>query len=128
MTAFNFQARFAPLVESGAKRQTIRTSRRCKPGALVQLYTGMRTKACRKLVIPDPVCDLVDYIGLHPNHITFGNRDHHPADPDDVARADGFRDYDDMLAWCRATYSNPYITGFVHRWRPASPAGEGVTV
>jgi hypothetical protein len=52
MTALNFKAQFAPLVESGQKRQTIRRAGRSKPptvGEELQLYTGQRTKQCRLL-------------------------------------------------------------------------------
>lgn len=66
MVAFNFMPQFAPLVASGTKTQTIRQTARAKPGDRLQLYTGQRTKACRKLVDPDPVCTLVDYVGIRP--------------------------------------------------------------
>ena len=59
MPAYNFQKQFAPLVESGQKRQTIRAigkRRHARPGESLQLYTGQRTKACRKLISPDPEC------------------------------------------------------------------------
>jgi hypothetical protein len=51
MPALSFKARFADDVESGAKRQTIRAWRKrpFRVGDRVYLYTGMRTKACRKL-------------------------------------------------------------------------------
>lgn len=53
MPLLNFQSRFAPLVESGEKRQTIRAYRKDgrdpKVGDRLYLYTGARTKACRKL-------------------------------------------------------------------------------
>ena len=50
MPAYNFQARFAPLVESGQKRQTIRRTAKCAmPGATAYLYTGQRTEHCRKI-------------------------------------------------------------------------------
>jgi hypothetical protein len=37
MVAFNFQERFAALVESGTKTQTIRQTKRAKKGDLLQL-------------------------------------------------------------------------------------------
>ena len=53
MPALNFQKQFAPKVESGEKRQTIRALRKDgrdpKTGDTLYLYTGMRTKSCRKL-------------------------------------------------------------------------------
>ena len=51
MPALNFKTQFAPLVESGKKKQTIRQVRKhpIKVGDTLYLYTGMRTKQCRKL-------------------------------------------------------------------------------
>ena len=55
MPALNFQAQFAPLVESGEKRQTIRAYRKDgrdpTPGCKLYFFTGMRTKACRPLIV-----------------------------------------------------------------------------
>jgi hypothetical protein len=48
MPAYNFKAQFAPAVEAGQKLCTIR-GRAAKMGTTAYLYTGMRTKACRKL-------------------------------------------------------------------------------
>lgn len=66
MVAYNFQAQFADAVHRGFKRQTIRAPRKhghVQAGAPVQLYTGMRTRGCRKLIDPDPIC-----IKLIPGH------------------------------------------------------------
>lgn len=55
MAAYNFQKRFATLIESGDKNHTIRRigkRRHASPGEAIQLYTGMRTKFCRKLLDP----------------------------------------------------------------------------
>ena len=51
MPAYNFKERFAADVEAGRKRQTIRRKRKrpTKPGDVLYLYVGMRTKRCRKL-------------------------------------------------------------------------------
>jgi hypothetical protein len=52
MVAYNFMARFAPSVEDGTKRQTIRACGKRRPprrGEQLQLYTGMRTRNCRLL-------------------------------------------------------------------------------
>jgi len=51
MPAYNFKERFAADIETGSKRQTIRRKRK-RPtvvGDILYLYTGMRTKKCRKL-------------------------------------------------------------------------------
>ena len=54
MPALNFKKQFAAAVQSGKKRQTIRQPRKdgrphAKVGDQITLYTGMRTKGCRKL-------------------------------------------------------------------------------
>jgi len=51
MAAYNFQKQFVPLIESGAKRSTIRARRKNgylpRPGDVLRLYNGMRTKSCK---------------------------------------------------------------------------------
>lgn len=53
MPALNFKQQFAPAVEAGIKRTTIRAKRKDgrdpKRGDTLYLYTGQRTRACRKL-------------------------------------------------------------------------------
>ncbi len=74
MPAYNFKSRFAPKVESGEKRQTIRKRRKvgnAVPEKPIQLYVGQRTKACRKLVDPDPECKSVHPIKIT-RHFAFG--------------------------------------------------------
>lgn len=63
MVAYGFKAFFAPQIEAGVKRQTVRSERKrhARPGEAIQLYQGMRTRQCRKL-IPDPPCTAVDRI------------------------------------------------------------------
>ncbi|MEM1046838.1 MAG: hypothetical protein AAGL24_11815 [Pseudomonadota bacterium] len=120
MVAYNFQKRFAGDVESFRKRQTIRAkrkSRHARAGEAVQLYTGMRTRSCRKLIDPDPVCELSTSCAIREEGITLGNHAH--VDLDEFARADGFADFDDMKAWFRDTHGLPFI-GQLIRWRPGS--------
>jgi hypothetical protein len=66
MVAYAFMKLFVPQVEIGLKRHTVRAHRKrhARPGEAVQLYTAMRTKYCRKLVEPDPVCSLVQEIRI----------------------------------------------------------------
>lgn len=50
MVAYSFQQCFIDPIERGTKQQTIRPARRrrhARPGDALQLYTGMRTRACR---------------------------------------------------------------------------------
>jgi hypothetical protein len=60
VVVYGFKSEFAPLVASGQKVHTIRDLRKddrhAKPGSKLQLYSGLRTKNCLKLVDPDPIC------------------------------------------------------------------------
>lgn len=66
MVAYSFAPQFVPAVESLVKRQTVRGHRKrhARPSEPVQLYTAMRTRQCRKLVDPDPLCIAVDTIAI----------------------------------------------------------------
>ena len=116
MVALNFSPEFAGPVERREKRQTIRQTRRAKIGDRIQLYTGQRTKDCRKLSDIDPVCTYVGYVAIRPGFLTVGNVDDHPRDRDVFARADGFKDYADMVAWFQARYGQHSFIGYIHKW------------
>lgn len=116
MPAFNFMAEFVPLIVSGQKVQTIRQKQRAKPGDPLQLYTGQRTKACRKILAVDPICTVVDYVSIRPEYITLGDTRKHADDADAFAVRDGFEGYDDMVEFFRETYGSPYFQGYVHCW------------
>ena len=64
MPALSFKKQFATMVESGKKHQTIRKTRKrpIKGGDKLYLYTGMRTKSCRKL--GEAVCKSAENIEI----------------------------------------------------------------
>ena len=73
MAAYNFQKRFVGPIKAGTKTQTIRRigkRRHARPGEMIQLYTGMRTKSCKKIV-PDVVCLKVSEIEIRINAAGF---------------------------------------------------------
>lgn len=118
MPALNFQARFADAVFRGTKRQTIRKNRKrgqIKPGDILYMFTGMRTKHCRR--IHTARCALTDPISI------FGHRavvfvSHKRLTADDVerlARADGFESSIDMMDWFNRKYG-PKFEGVLIRW------------
>lgn len=113
MPSFDFKPGFAEPIRSGWKVQTIRRSKRCQTGDMMQLFTGLRTRQCQR--IANVSCILSDYVHLERGGISFGNKARHP-DVDDFARWDGFRDYDDMLSWFRNEYGTADFIGYVHRW------------
>lgn len=64
MPSLNFQQRFAGKVESGEKPHTIRAKRKrpIKSGDTLYLFTGMRTKYCRRLATK--ICTKVEAITI----------------------------------------------------------------
>ena len=116
MVAFNFQERFADKVASGEKPSTIRSTMRCKIGDSIQLYTGQRTKECRKL--GEGVC-----VGVA--EITIGLADgtpwaisgrigevfHHSR----LSQQEGFKNEMEMVDFFRQRYGLPF-TGYLHAW------------
>ena len=134
MVALSFKAQFEFPIVTGIKRQTARVQRKRPPraGELLQLYVGMRTKHCRK-IIPDPVCTEVCLIMItvdadHPEliaGITFDGvtalRDH---EIERFAVADGFAAPAGTSAW-RAMgnfwmrhHGPGKFIGHVIRWEP----------
>lgn len=131
MVAYSFQKRFVAPIRAGTKTQTIRAfsaagKRHVLPGRLIQLYTGMRTKACER-IIADVVC--VDVLPIHItmwdayiDRITIGNVPRDVVDLDAFARADGFRNLDDMSAFFREMHRDGF-KGALIKWQPTT---EGV--
>ncbi len=136
MVAYSFQKRFAEAIATGhpatgiVKRQTIRAPRKrhARPGEPLQLYQGMRTKHCRR-IIADPICIAVrplelfialGYIRFTDTGEAFGIT----TMLDDFARQDGFLHWADMQAFWQAAHpeaSDPNLafTGLLIRWEPA---------
>ena len=124
MVAYSFKKRFVPLIEAGLKRQTIRGERKrhARRGEPLQLYFGMRTAHCRK-IIDDPICEAVWPISLwvptklEPCTIRFGGAgryiDH------DFAVRDGFESVEDFTRFWFDTHGPGTFHGVVIGWGPA---------
>ena len=113
MPALNFQKRFAPKVESGEKRQTIRATRKdgkphAVPGQRLYLYVGQRTAYCRKL--GEGICTRTAQVFITESHAIHvgGQLLRTMAEEDAFARADGFADATAMLAWFEKTHGLPF--------------------
>ncbi len=99
MVAYGFKKFFAPQIEDGSKTHTIRGHRRrhAHPGEAVQLFTGLRTRQCRK-IIADPTCVSVlpivitstDLIGVGIAYIEIDGRPLHRDEIEPFAISDGF--------------------------------------
>lgn len=70
MVAYGFKKFFSPQIEDGTKRQTIRgdRARHARPGEAIQLYEGMRTRHCRR-IIADQLCTAVLPIQIRLNEL-----------------------------------------------------------
>lgn len=113
MPALNFQPRFADLVESGHKTQTIRKTLRGKVGDTVYLYTGQRTKNCRKLGEGRIV--LIQAIKIRRQGVYFGNTLLPGKEHDELAAADGFSSCTEMFDWFEKQHGLPF-DGFLYKW------------
>lgn len=102
MVAYNFQRQFVEPIKTGRKKHTIRKNGKrdhAKPGDRLQLYTGMRTKSCNKIVADDPECVLsvsiqieVGFDRIHSIYIGGDEVD----DLDYFAKSDGFESINAM--------------------------------
>lgn len=99
MVAYGFKPFFEAQILTGFKRQTVRGDRRrhAHPGEDVQLYVGMRTRHCRK-IIADPKCIavlpiVIESTDLIDAGIAYIEIDGRPLNRDEIeafARLDGF--------------------------------------
>ena len=107
MPAYSFQEQFAPAVEQGKKRQTIRPPRKrpTRPGDTLYLYTGMRTRRCRLLRVA--TCRAVTPITIHPDHVILDGRRLSPEETLALARADGFENVEAFFDFFRRRYGLP---------------------
>ena len=120
MPLFNFQKQFAADVESGKKRQTIRSRRKIRPqvGQTAYLYTGARTKACRKLG-EDTITDVID-LWITSRGVLFDTapilHDSLSIEAlDEFAKKDGFADWKTMCDWFEKTHGLPF-EGDLIKW------------
>lgn len=117
MVAFNFKKKFAPKVESGEKPSTIRQTKRCDVGDLIQLYTGQRTKFCKKL--GDAVCIGTAKI-LVTEECPYESSNCEGIVKPDVSiplyEQEGFSNAKEMQDFFREQYGLPFV-GWLHVWR-----------
>ncbi len=123
MPALNFKAQFAPLVESGEKSQTIRKVRKhpIKAGDRLFLFTGMRTKQCRKL--RETVCTNARMIAIQPPGGVIVSEGIYlwekgqlsTTEAKQLARKDGFSRLTDFVRFFKDQYGLPF-EGVLIEW------------
>lgn len=120
MTTLMFQERFAPLVTSGTKRQTIRPRRKkpIKVGDQLSLrkWSG---KAYRspQVVLLDAVCTRTANVEIGEWEILIDGQVLRPDQKQSLAQADGFKDAAEMITWFAATHDLPFV-GTLIVWDP----------
>ncbi len=117
MPALNFKAQFADAVERREKRQTIRAPRKDgrdpKPGDVLHLYTGMHTKACRRLGAG--ICLEVTPVTITETDIRYDGAWLGPDALYNFAKADGFTGTEELAKWFEKVHGLPFH-GLMIRW------------
>jgi uncharacterized protein YqfB (UPF0267 family) len=120
MRVILFQSRFAPMVQSGKKTQTIRKKARCKPGDQLSLriWTGKPYRSKQKIFL-STVCVSVkkisighgllrDEIDQEGDMISIDGFLLPSKDRAVLARSDGFECATDMLEFFKQNYGLPF--------------------
>jgi hypothetical protein len=127
MVAYSFQKQFADAIISGKKRHTIRAygkKRHAFVGETIQLYVGMRTKHCIK-IIPDQVCKKVEQVSINVKELEITGIEFRKGrnitllcneDMEKFARRDGFDSVSHMHAFWKHTHGTGRFTGVLIGW------------
>jgi hypothetical protein len=118
MPAYNFKPEFVDDILTGRKTSTIRALGKRpppKPGETLYLFTGMRTKKCRKLLtVP---CLQVSHIVIKRGGMLIDGK---PTDFEQrrlISRADGFAHFHDLANWFGHEHGLPF-SGHLIVWKP----------
>jgi hypothetical protein len=127
MVAYSFEARFEEPILAGVKRSTIQPigqRRHAYPGDELQLYGGMRTKACRLLMrVPCLSTTSIAFTSAGAVTVWGGGSFHmgmRSAEMADLAAHEGFDGVEEMMAWFEDRYGLPTPTMIRMRWNPAT--------
>jgi hypothetical protein len=128
MRVILFQERFAGLVRSGAKTQTIRKRARCKPGDVLSLrrWTGKPYRS-KQEVLREAVCTgVVSRVEMDCKGIWVGCRLALAESPaaDANARADGFANWKEMAEWFKDAHGLPF-EGELIQWEVTETRKDG---
>ena len=117
MPALNFKKEFADKVASGEKEQTIRALRKDgrnpRPGQTLYLYTGMRTKYCRKL--GQAVCTSVESVCIEGGDILLNGDSLSCHAEREFSLADGFKSESEFYDFFRKNHGLPFW-GLLIKW------------
>ena len=122
MPAINFKQRYGEAILAGTKTQTIRAPRKdhrptASKGQIVALYTGMRTKSCRKLM--DVLCTNTSQIVIDNDPYRIIVNGTPVKDEDAFVKADGFDGFLDFVEFFDKTHGLPFH-GTLIEWEQTS--------
>lgn len=139
MVAYSFRPRFVDAIRVGLgqpvhhepggahvyhpKRQTIRAvgkRRHARPGEVLQLFTGMRTKQCKSIGVARciDVVPITINVKQHQMPITLDGRSITGGFIHEFARADGFASGEDMLEFWKKEHGLGMFKGLLIAWEP----------
>lgn len=119
MVAYNFRPQFVQPIQSASKRHTMRPQRKrhAHLGEPIQLYCGMRTRNCFKILDPDPICIRVAPIVLGPWGIELdGIETRDPHELNRYAQTDGFESWRELRRFFILTYGKGTWEGVFVEW------------
>ena len=119
MPALSFKKEFAKMIEQGEKTQTLRLPRKIpiKFKDKLYLYTGQRTKQCRKLgegIVNEMPFTIGMHLNLEPPKIGCSAFDVHRIE--NLSQRDGFKNDYEMFSWFQKQYGKKPMTFNVIRW------------
>ncbi|WP_157837108.1 ASCH domain-containing protein [Geminisphaera colitermitum] len=127
-----FKPRFAALVESGAKLQTVRPKPKRMPQAgdaiSLRCWTGLPYRSKQRVLREATISQVSEIViaaeGISPIRVeplgTSGALNYWPS-PDVFAHADGFADWPEMREWFATTHGLPFA-GIIIFWDTSEEA------
>jgi len=120
MRVILFSSQFAPMVESGAKTQTIRKSARCRPGDTLSLRRWLSGPyRSKQELLRNATCHSISAVciglNLDQRGISRGGIELTTEERERFAQADGFSSLSQMLEWFGKVHGLPF-TGVVITW------------
>lgn len=132
MAAYNFQQQFVQLIKSGQKCSTIRQRRKNgylpRPGDVLRLYQGMRTKACALIceVVVVEVLPIVISARLGCADVILNGRRMRNMEVDALTKSDGFKGVKEFSAFFEHAYG-PELQAYLIKWDTGTAANYEVT-
>lgn len=119
----NFLRQFAPAVERGEKRMTIRATRKDRKvpavGDTLRLYTGLRTRGARLLLETTASCVWRVRMDFTDRYIVIDGTRLCQEAARLTAKLDGFDTVDAFLDYFRASCMSDQFEGFAVHWNGA---------